>query len=124
MKRKTFMKYGQWKKGSDVVTTDYFLNMSLACEINGWYYPLILQEHMDDPRSKHSLVTDNESLQKLYDVTFTLRTHKILDIESRWSRRPLVLRNLNSEPWEAKYYVGWRGKWWLIKDRIRRKLKI
>ena len=124
MKKKTFLKYGQWKKGSDVGTTYYFLNMALAGEINGWYYPLVLQEHMDDPRSKHSLVTDNESLRKMYDVTFTLRVHKILNIESRWSRRPLVLRNLNSEPWKAKYYVGWRGKLWRIKHRIREKLRL
>ena len=118
MKRKTFQKFGYWKDGCDIGTTDYFLNMALAGEINGWYYPLVLQEHMDDPRSKHSLVTDNESLREMYNVTFTLRKHKILDIKSRWGRRPMVLKNLNSEPWDAKYYVGWRGKLNKIKKRL------
>jgi hypothetical protein len=31
-------------------------------------------------------------------------------MKDRWRRRKIVLENLNSGPWDAKYYVGWRGK--------------
>ena len=120
MKRKTYEKYGPWEVGPDVGTTYYFLRMARGGEINGWYYPLVLQEHMDDPRSEHSLVTDDESVRKMYNVTYTLRTLKINSMKSRWERRPIVLKNMLSDPWEAKYYVGWRGKLRALKGKWRR----
>ncbi len=124
MKRRTFEKYGQWKAGPDVGTTYYFKRMSLGGFINGWHFPLVLQEHMDDPRSKHCLVTDDESLRGLYDVTYTLRELKIRDMKSRWARRLIVLKDLNSEPWDVKYYVGWRGKIRSLRERVRKTLRI
>ncbi len=123
MKRKTYQEQGPWKTGCDVGTTYYFCRMALTGKINGWYYPLILQEHMDDPRSKHCLVTDDESIRKMYDVTYTLRTHKIRDMTSRWARRPVILKNLNSGSWDVKYYTGWRGGLRTIKSKICRVLK-
>ncbi len=110
MKRQTYLENGPWAQGADVGTTSYFLNGAMRGEVNGWYYPLVLQEHMDDPRSRHSLVRDDQSLKRMYDVTYTLRTKNIRDMEARWARREVVLQNLNGGPWDAKYYVGWRGK--------------
>jgi len=111
MKRRTYREYGPWEAGADVGTTGYFLRMALGGKINGWYFPFVLQEHMDDPKSEHSLVIDDESVRKMHDITYTLRTKKINDMAERWARRAVVLRNLNSGPWEAKYYTGWRA--WL-----------
>jgi len=108
MKRKTYRKYGLWEPGPDIGTTYYFLKMALGGEINGWYYPFVLQEHMDDPKSTHCLLTDDEAVMRMYDTTYTLRVQKIKDMKRRWARRRHVLKGLNSDPWEAKYYVGWR----------------
>jgi glycosyltransferase involved in cell wall biosynthesis len=124
MKREAYQKYGPWKPGPDVGTTSYFLKMALGGEINGWYYPLVLQEHMDDPRSEHSLVTDDDSVRKMYSTTYTLRTQKIKDMKTRWARRPYVLKILNSAPWEVKYYAGWRGKIRNLRERIGQALRI
>ena len=118
MKRSTFQEYGPWKAGCDIGTTYYFLKMALGGYINGWYYPLILQEHMDDLKSEHTLLTDDESIRRLHDVTFSLRTKDIRDIKSRWARRHFVLRNLNYNPWDVRYYVGWRGKIRNLRERI------
>ena len=120
MKQKTYEEYGPWEVGPDVGTTYYFLKMARGSEINGWYYPLILQEHMDDPRSKHTLLTDDDSIRRLHNVTYSLRTHNIWDIEKRWARRRVVLKNMFSDPWEAKYYVGWRGTLRALKGKWRR----
>ena len=119
MKRRTYIQYGQWRAGCNVATTYYFKKMARGGEINGWYYPLILQEHMDDPRSEHSLITDDESLRELYDITFTVRNDGIKTMERRWAKRKEVLQILNSEPWQAKYYTGWRGKLRRAIQRIR-----
>lgn len=108
LKRSSFQKHGRWKKGSNIATTYYFLKMALAGEINGWYYPLVLQEHMDDPKSKHSLIKTNQGIQKMHESTFSLRTERIYNMESRMARREFVLNNLFYDPWEAKYYTGLR----------------
>jgi glycosyltransferase involved in cell wall biosynthesis len=111
MKHSTYKQYGEWQPGADVGTTGYFLRMAVGGKVNGWYFPPVLQEHMDDPRSQHSMVTNDESVRRWYDVTYTLRTKKISNMEERWKRREVVLANLNSGPWRAEAYIGWRAKW-------------
>jgi glycosyltransferase involved in cell wall biosynthesis len=112
MKRSTYIKYGVWESGPNVGTTSYFLRMALGGEINGWYYPFIFQEHMDDPKSECTVIRRDEDIHKWYHVTYTLRVNNIRNMKSRLERRKLVLENLNYGPWEAKWYVGWR-KYWL-----------
>ncbi|HLB73758.1 MAG TPA: glycosyltransferase family 2 protein [Sedimentisphaerales bacterium] len=123
MKRATYQEQGPWQVGCDVGTTYYFQRMALSGYINGFYYPLVLQEHMDDPKSRHCLVTDDDSLCEMYDVTYTLRTNKIQDMKARWARRPLILNNLNSGTWDVKYYVGWRAKLRKARAKMRRLLE-
>jgi len=118
MKRKTYEEYGPWKDGCDVGTTNYFLNMALGGEINGWYYPLVLQEHMDDPKSPHCILTDDESIRKMRNITFVLREHNINNIRDRWERRKIVLENLNRGPWQAESYIGWRAKFRRVVKRL------
>jgi GT2 family glycosyltransferase len=122
LKRKTFLEIGSWDEGPDVGTTHYFLKMALAGYINGWYYPLIYQEHMDDPVSEYSVLKDDAAIEKMYDITYTLRTHSIKTMKERLQWRKIVLRNLLCGPWEAKYYFGWRGKLRRIKRKLKRKL--
>jgi len=123
MKRSTYEQQGPWDVGPNVGTTYYFIRMALAGYINGWYYPLVLQEHMDDPRSTHTFLTSDENIRRLHDVTFTLRTKNIRDMKSRWARRRVVLKNLFDDPWQVEYYVGWRAKLERAKAKMRRLLK-
>jgi hypothetical protein len=37
--------------------------------INGWYFPFIYQEHMDDPRSPHTLIKTNDDMRRLMPLT-------------------------------------------------------
>jgi len=43
--------------------------MSAAGFINGWYYPLIWAEHMDDPRSKHCMLQIADAVTADYALT-------------------------------------------------------
>jgi len=111
LKRKTYLKMGPWEEGSpNIGTTSYFLKMALSGYINGWYYPLITQEHMDDPTSKHCIFKDDASLMKVYDITYTLRTNKIKSYNDRLKRRDYILSRILRGASDAKYYVGWRNK--------------
>ncbi len=118
LKRKTFLEMGPWREGSTVGTTYYFLKMALAGYINGWYYPLLHQEHMDDPVSKHSMLKDDKAITSLYDTTYTLRNQQIKTMQERMAWRKMVLKNLLCDPWDVKYYVGWRSRIRGIKDKL------
>lgn len=117
IKHETFKKFGPIQKKA---TTEYWLKLALKGYINGFYYPLIYQEHMDDPKSKYCLVTDDKSVRKMREITYVLHEHNIKSMQDRWKRRKLVLGNLNGGPWEAKYYVGWRKKMGRMIARIKK----
>lgn len=119
-KRKLFEKFGPINRKD---TTNYWLKIASKGYINGFYYPLVLQEHMDDPKSKHCLLKDDESIKKMKDVTFVLQEHNINNMENRWQWREFVLDNLINGPWEAKYYTGWSVKLKRGVNKLKRKLK-
>jgi len=99
-------------------TTNYWLRMALKGYINGFYYPLIHVEHMDDPKSKHSHLKDEASYQAAKAVTFNINSPGQETFADRWRWRQQVLDNLLDDPWQAEYYVGWRVKLRRIKKRV------
>jgi hypothetical protein len=119
MKRSIFQEIGPWEVGCDVGTTSYFLKMALGGEINGWYYPLIYQEHMDDPVSDHSVLKDDITIGQMYEFTYTLRSHDIRTMEERMRWRESVLYNLLCDPWDVKHYSGWRRKLRILNAKLR-----
>ena len=109
MKRSAFQKMGTWKPGRYVGTTSYFLKMALAGYINGWYYPLVLQEHMDDPESEHSFFHTrhfNEAYADSYGYNFA----NINNMEIYLKKREQIIFNLMTDPFEAGCYTSWRKK--------------
>ena len=119
MKRKTFLEIGPWSQGPNVGTTYYFFHMALGGYVNGWYYPLVYQEHMDDPVSKHSMLKDDEAINSFYHITFTLRSHEIKTMGKRMAWRKHVLHDLLNDPWEPTYYMGWQSKLRALKAKLR-----
>jgi len=64
------------------------------------------------------MLKNDESISRLHDVTYSLRTNDIWDMKRRCARRRVVLNSLFNDPWEAEYYVGWRGKMRRFRLRI------
>lgn len=62
MKRACFDRLGPLSERSSF--TDYCIRVGRHGWINGWLYPFIYQEHMDDPRSPHSALHSDEDLQQ------------------------------------------------------------
>lgn len=111
MKRSTYLKAGPWEEGSpDIGTTDYFLRMALKGWVNGWYVPLVIQHHMDDPYSPYCAYSDDVSLNQLKEITYTLRMRDISSMKERLARREKVIGQLLGGSPEARDYVGLRGK--------------
>lgn len=101
---------------------EYWLKMAMAGYINGFYYPLVYQEHMDDPRSKHSALKDEASYQAAKKVTVTINSPGLETLANRWCWRGEILDNLLDNPWDVKHYVGWRGKWRRVQNKLARLL--
>jgi len=99
-------------------TTGYWTQMAVRGYVNGFYFPLIHVEHMDDPKSKHTCLKDEASYQAAKKVTVNINSPGQETLAGRWRWRQQVLNNLLDEPWDVKYYVGWRGKLRRIKKRI------
>lgn len=119
MKRETYERMGPWPEGSrSIGTTGYFLRMAKAGYVNGWYYPLILQDHQDDPLSPFCMFSDDESLKMLYESTYSLRENRIASMADRMKRRETVIDQLLTGPVEADYYLGWRAKLRRLKARL------
>ena len=107
LKRGTFEKFGPIRNKA---TTEYWTRMALAGYINGFYYPLIYQEHMDDPKSKYSMLRDEESYQAAKKVTFNINSAGQETLSDRWRWRQEVLDNLLTGPWDPRHYFGWQEK--------------
>jgi glycosyltransferase involved in cell wall biosynthesis len=98
--------------------TKYWLNMAAAGYINGFYYPLIYQEHMDDPKSRYAAIKSEEDFQKARQTTVGLAAGRYDDMEGRFGWRQEIVRNLLDDPYDPAYYTGLGHKLRLIKQKL------
>ncbi len=117
MKRATYVQIGPWDTGKHVGTTGYFLKMARAGYVNGWYYPLVLQEHMDDPESQHSFFHKLE-FDKAYADSYGYNYAGIKDMENYVETRARIINDLLTSPFAAGYYAPWRRSLRRIVNRI------
>jgi len=101
-------------------TTNYWVRMAQKGYVNGWYYPLVYAEHFDYPWSKHFPYADrfDEWLAKCS----TAQHQGIRSFEDAKAWHQIVMSNILDDPWDVKYYVGWRGKLRRGEDKLRRVL--
>lgn len=114
-KRTDFEQFGPIRERA---TTQYWLHMAAAGRINGFYYPLIYQEHMDDQKSSHCLIRDAESFRQYKNITFGLGANRYRDIQGRLETRAQMLRNLLDDPYDPHRYLGWRRTYRRIRQRL------
>lgn len=118
MKRKTFLKMGPWPSGWRAGTTPYFRRMALAGFVNGFYYPLVLQDHMDDPGSPHSRFHKYDFAQA-YGDSYGYNACAIREMGQYMKIREGIIRNLLEGPQDPTYYVGIRARWRRAVSRMR-----
>lgn len=67
MKKAVLKKIGYLKQNESF--TQYCIRAALKGFINGWYYPFLYQDHMDDPRSKYTAIKSDKDLEKVSPLT-------------------------------------------------------
>jgi glycosyltransferase involved in cell wall biosynthesis len=82
MKRDVINEIGYLRKNESF--TDYCIRAAARGFINGWYYPFLYQEHMDDPRTENTGIKSDDDFQRLIPLSA-----KIFNIKTRdeWLQR-------------------------------------
>jgi len=88
--------------------TDYCIRASAKGLVNGWYYPLLCQEHMDDPRTPHTAIRSEDDFQRL--IPLSARTFGIKTRE-QWIQRMIVssrrLQEYSIDPYDFMGFRAW-----------------
>jgi hypothetical protein len=100
----------------DMGGTSFGIRLSLKGYVNGFYVPPIYAEHMDYPWSKHFAFVGR--MKEWLEASATAKSHGIRNIEDAKAWHQIVVGNILDDPWDVKYYVGWRGKLRRIKRRV------
>lgn len=86
--------------------------------VNGWVYPFVHEEHMDDPRSPHTLFTDDETFLRLRPLS--AKTTGVETVEAWTEQMRESARILQTWPADVRHYLGWRQRVRNLRRRLRR----
>lgn len=86
--------------------TDFCIRLARKRFVNGWYYPFLYQEHFDDPRSSNSKLKIDEDVL-LYAPLSAIR-NGVVTIEAWQAQLKRSAKQLQTLPFDIKYYSGWR----------------
>lgn len=104
--------------GDDQSFTDYCMTVARAGAINGYYYPFVSEDHMDDPRSPHTLIHSDDDLARR--MPLSARANGVTTV-AEWTdqlrRSALVLQSASLDP---RAYRGWRAKRAAVRRRVAR----
>ncbi|MBA3965873.1 MAG: glycosyltransferase [Nitrospirales bacterium] len=93
--------------------TQWCIRAAARGYVNGWYYPFLFQEHLDDPRGPHSGMRSEEDFRRLRPLSASTFKLKNLNEWVSWLQRDA--RHLQRSSFNPKDHLGWRA-------RARRKL--
>src|SRR5688572_17698990 len=115
MKRECVDRHGPL--GAKQSFSDYCIRVAAGGRVNGWYYPFLYQEHMDDPRSPNSLLRSDDDLRKYLPLSALNNGVTTLgEWQAQLRRSALLVQKAEYNP---SSYTGWRRKLAVIKTRVR-----
>ncbi|HSN43412.1 MAG TPA: glycosyltransferase [Propionibacteriaceae bacterium] len=96
--------------------TGYCIRAAGGGWINGFYYPFVAEDHMDDPRSPHTLIhTDADLLDRMPLSATANGVRTVADWTAQLERSALVLQ---TAPLDPRAYRGWRRRLTNARHRI------
>lgn len=111
MKRAVVDKIGLLREGESF--TSWCIRAAASGFVNGWYFPFLYQEHLDDPRVPNTGIRSEEDFRRL--LPLSAHTFKISSRADwiKWLRHSAW--SLQACSFNPNDYLGWRA-------RVRRKL--
>jgi len=111
MKKTVIEKIGFIKMNESFTT--YCIRAASKGFINGWYYPFLFQEHMDDPRAEHTLLRTDKDLAGHLPLTAKNFNVTTIDQWTDWLKDNAV--RLQSASIDPDDFIGFRA---IVKNKI------
>jgi GT2 family glycosyltransferase len=86
---------------------DFCRRAAVAGWINGWYFPFIHEEHMDDARSPYFAYPTEESFRR--HMPLSAINNGIASLEEWRNRSRWMARHLQEDRMNPRNYFGWRN---------------
>jgi len=100
--------------------TQWCLAAARAGWINGWAFPFLHEEHMDDPRSPHTLYVDDDAFQRWQPLSAKATGVQTVAAWTEQMRRSArILQTWSADP---RHYSGWRNAARQLRRRAQRLL--
>lgn len=116
MKRRCVEEQGLLAEGQSF--TGYCIDLALRGYTNGWYYPFIREEHLDDPRSPRSAFKDDASFQARMPLSAARTGARTLD---DWQKQiKQEARSVQAASIDPSRWTGWRWQLRRVRRRLRR----
>lgn len=114
MKRACVEAHGLLVEGQSF--TSYCVDIALEGRVNGWYYPFVHEEHLDDPRSPYTALRTDADLRQQRPLSAGLtRPTTLAEWEDQMRRSA---RRLQAAPADPRHYRGWRAKARRVRQRV------
>jgi len=88
--------------------TTYCIRAAAKGFINGWYYPFLYQEHMDDPRAKHTGIRSEADFRRL--LPLSAKKFNIHNKEEWVERLRKSAQKLQEYSIDPDDFIGFRAK--------------
>lgn len=98
--------------------TQYCKRLAVAGLVNGWCYPFVREDHMDDPRSSNTALRTDDDLRRRLPLSAQRNGVRTLAEWEASIRRSA--RIAQSAPLDAGRYRGWRKRLHNGSRRVRR----
>jgi len=106
MKRACVERLGLLKEGRSF--TDYCIEIGRSGWINGWVFPFLYQEHMDDPRAEHAgLRTDADLVHRL---PLSARKNGVATIDAWVAQLKRSAKIVQAAPADPAYWSPFRRR--------------
>ncbi|WP_223277626.1 glycosyltransferase [Janibacter sp. YB324] len=102
--------------GPDESFTHYCIRAARDGAVNGFYHPFVPEDHMDDPRSPHTLIHTDADLQGRMPLSAKANGVTTVDAWTDQLRQSAYL--LQSASLDPRAYTGWRAKRRTIRRRL------
>ncbi|HZL05322.1 MAG TPA: glycosyltransferase family A protein [Coriobacteriia bacterium] len=88
--------------------------------VNGWAFPFVHEEHMDDPRSPFTIYTDDEAFRRWLPLSARATgVQTVADWTDQMRRSARILQTWSPDP---RQYSGWRQRARQVRRRVERML--
>jgi glycosyltransferase involved in cell wall biosynthesis len=115
MKRACVDRLGALRDGK--YFTDYCIDIGRAGWINGWVYPFLYQEHLDDPRAEHSGLKSDADLERY--LPLSAQCNGVTSLEAWLAQLRRSARRVQAAPADPAYWSPARRRLRHLSQRLR-----